>query len=978
MNPGTLVLGGVNTYTGGTIIDSGKVSISADNNLGAVPSVAAPGSLVISGGTLVTTASFTLSANRGISIGSTGGTLDPASGTTLIYNGIIAGTGGLGPKTNTGTLILGGVNTYNGTTIVSAGTLQDGIANALPATTTLTVQGSGTFDLAGFAQTVVGLADGGVTTGTVTDSGAAATLTVNDVGANTFSGLLSGALSLTKTGSGALTLSHANTYSGPTTITTGKINISADNNLGVAPVSATPGSLIINGGALATTASITLNANRGISLGAPHGTIDVAASTILTYNGIAAGTSGLTKIDTGTLVLGGVNTYSGATTISAGVVSVGVSNPFINTVAVTIGAGSELDLSGGISIASPFTSVNGTGTTGNGAIVNIAGTNILTGPVTLAGNTTFGANAGQLTLSGVIGDNGLGYGVMLLGGGTFVFSGVSSNTYTGATTLVSGTLQLSKTAQNSIAGSALIIGNGASTALVQETTSDQIYNSATVTVNTLGTLDLNNHNDAIYGLIMTGGTVQTETGLLTIYGPVTTYASSTTSVISGNLALTTANGPSITFNVGLGTVPVAGPDLAISAAISGAGAGITKTGAGTLTLSGTNPYTGATLVNGGTLLVNGSQPASAVTVNSISTLGGTNGTVGTVSVAGGTLSPGVVNGGSGILNSGNVSFTATSAYKVDLNGTAPGTGYDQLNATGTVALGPFAILDVTMGAWLTPAVGSTFVIIRSTNAISGTFASLPEGAIDVVGGLSFQVSYKNGNVTLTYVAATATTLGSSLNPSVYGQSVTFTATVSNTSGSGGVPTGSVAFYNGASILGAGTTLSGVGTSATSTFTISTLAAGTYVISAVYTSVGSALGSTSPNLIQAVNQARADNHRQQPDQGLRAALPTLTASYAGFVNGDTSGSLTTQPTLSTTADVNSKVAGNPYAITAAGAVDSDYTISYVAGILTVTPTALTITADNQTKVYGAALPTLTASYSGFVNGDTAANLTTQPT
>ena len=68
----------------------------------------------------------------------------------------------------------------------------------------------------------------------------------------------------------------------------------------------------------------------------------------------------------------------------------------------------------------------------------------------------------------------------------------------------------------------------------------------------------------------------------------------------------------------------------------------------------------------------------------------------------------------------------------------------------------------------------------------------------------------------------------------------------------------------------------------------------------------------------------------------AALPTLTASYTGFVNGDTSASLTTQPTLSTTANVHSKVAGNPYAITAAGAVDSNYTITYVSGILTVTP------------------------------------------
>ena len=71
-------------------------------------------------------------------------------------------------------------------------------------------------------------------------------------------------------------------------------------------------------------------------------------------------------------------------------------------------------------------------------------------------------------------------------------------------------------------------------------------------------------------------------------------------------------------------------------------------------------------------------------------------------------------------------------------------------------------------------------------------------------------------------------------------------------------------------------------------------------------------------------------------------------------------------------------GNPYTITASGAVDSDYSISYVGGTLTVTAAGLTITANNQTKVYGAALPTLTASYSGFVNGDTSANLTTQPT
>ena len=110
----------------------------------------------------------------------------------------------------------------------------------------------------------------------------------------------------------------------------------------------------------------------------------------------------------------------------------------------------------------------------------------------------------------------------------------------------------------------------------------------------------------------------------------------------------------------------------------------------------------------------------------------------------------------------------------------------------------------------------------------------------------------------------------------------------------------------------------------------------------------------------------------------APLPALTASYSVFVNGDTPASLTTQPTLSTTATASSHVAGNPYTITASGAIDTDYSISYVASTLIITPQPLTITADSKHKAYGATLPALTASYSGLVNGETPASLTTQPT
>jgi subtilisin-like proprotein convertase family protein len=148
--------------------------------------------------------------------------------------------------------------------------------------------------------------------------------------------------------------------------------------------------------------------------------------------------------------------------------------------------------------------------------------------------------------------------------------------------------------------------------------------------------------------------------------------------------------------------------------------------------------------------------------------------------------------------------------------------------------------------------------------------------------------------------------------------------------------------------------------------------GTYPITAA--------GATSPNyaisfvngtLTVAQNVLTITANNQSKVYG--AALPTLTASYSGFINGDTVSNLTTPASLATTATTNSP-AGS-YSITASGAASSNYTIVYVNGSLTVTPASLTITANNQSKVYGAALPALTASYSGFINGDTVSNLTT---
>jgi hypothetical protein len=73
-----------------------------------------------------------------------------------------------------------------------------------------------------------------------------------------------------------------------------------------------------------------------------------------------------------------------------------------------------------------------------------------------------------------------------------------------------------------------------------------------------------------------------------------------------------------------------------------------------------------------------------------------------------------------------------------------------------------------------------------------------------------------------------------------------------------------------------------------------------------------------------------------------------------------------------------VSGSPYASTCGGAVDANYTISYVPGVVTVDPATLTITASSPAMNYGATAPTITPLYSGFENGDGASSLSGQPT
>ena len=112
----------------------------------------------------------------------------------------------------------------------------------------------------------------------------------------------------------------------------------------------------------------------------------------------------------------------------------------------------------------------------------------------------------------------------------------------------------------------------------------------------------------------------------------------------------------------------------------------------------------------------------------------------------------------------------------------------------------------------------------------------------------------------------------------------------------------------------------------------------------------------------------------------SANPPLTYVISGFQNGETDAVVTGTAVCSTTATELSTAAGNPYPITCdvTGLSAANYSFTAVAGALTVTSAGLTVTADNQTRAYGAANPALTFVITGFQNGDDAGDLTTQPT
>ena len=495
-----------------------------------------------------------------------------------------------------------------------------------------------------------------------------------------------GPVSLTKAGTGSAALTGSNTYSGTNSIVGGTLNVSSDANLGTAPGSALVGSILINGGVLNATATFTLNANRGITLGPTsrygNGTISVDNGQTLTYSGIIANsdTTGngpggsLTKTGGGTLILGGANTYSSGTIINGGTLSISSSGNLGPQPQCYLA--DHLVMNGGTLEA-----------TANLTLGSIRG--IMLGPIGGYGVGTFQVDSGvTLELDSRIADNWKGLGALAMTGAGTLYVTSGFNDYSSDTTVTSGTLQV---------GNSRAIPNG--------------IGKGNVTVN--GTLNLNGFNVAVNGL-SGSGTVDNTSSTAVTFGV-------------GNNNQTSSFG---------GTIQNSGGALALS-----------KAGSGTLTLSGPTTYTGSTLVMAGTLALAGSAtlgsttnlavsagatldvsllPSGTLTLNASQTLSGNGSVLGTINTGNGTLAPGA---SAGTLTVANLTLGSGSSLNYDLaNVTTIGGGVnDYTVVTGTLTVAGPVTLNLNFLNSL-PAASGKYTLF-SYNTFSGDVSqiSVPSG-----------------------------------------------------------------------------------------------------------------------------------------------------------------------------------------------------------------------------------------------------------
>lgn len=297
---GTLTLTADNTYTGGTVFAGGVVSVDKEVRLGG-------GDLTFNGGTLQVTGTGWTSTSRAVSLQAGGGTFDieDAANNFAVTQGV-AGAGGL-TKSGSGTLTLSGANSYTGATTVSAGTLVVANDNTGGGTTTVDV-GAG-----------LQIGTGGVSGSLAGDIVNNGTLVVDRSNAFDLANVISGTGSLTKNGAGTLTLSGVNSYTGGTTVSAGILTLTGDNTGG--------GTTTVDAGAVLQIGTGGTSGNLAGDI-ANNGALVVNRSDALNLANAISGAGSLMKSGAGTLTLSGANSYTGATTVSAGTLTQGAAGGF--------------------------------------------------------------------------------------------------------------------------------------------------------------------------------------------------------------------------------------------------------------------------------------------------------------------------------------------------------------------------------------------------------------------------------------------------------------------------------------------------------------------------------------------------------------------------------------------------------------------------------------------------------------------------
>ncbi len=626
--------------------------------------------------------------------------VDP--GATATIGAAIGGAGGL-VKLDTGTLILSGANSYAGATTINGGTLRVTNASALPGTTAVNVAAGATLDVA--ASQVIATLSGA---GNVTLSGGLLTAGGTNASA-TFDGVLSGTGGLTKLGTGTMTLSGANSYSGATTINAGTLALTGTGRTGAGDLAVAAGATLDLAGNSNSVAG--LSGAGTVLLGA--GTLTAGGAADTGFSGVISGAGGFTKAGAGNLTLSGTNSYTGTTAINAGTLTLATATAISDTAAVTVASGGTLALGANKTIGS----LGGAGNVALATRTLTIGSGSFTGVMSGAGALTK-AGAGTLTLGGVntyTGATTISGGTLAIGAGGSIAASSGVNL-----TAADATLDIQAGSQTiggltGVAGSKVVLGNSTLTAGGTASTSfaGVISGAGGLTKAGSGTLTLSGANTYAGATTVTAGILRS--GATNAFGPGALVVQSGARADLANFAQTVA---SIS---GAGSITLGSATLTIgnstssefAGVISGTG-GLTKTGSGTLTLSGANTYTGVTNVSAGLLTVNGSI-TSAVTLGAGGRLGG-NGTIGALNISG-TVAPG---NSIGTLNiNGAVNFAVGSVYSVETN--AAGAS-DQIIATGAVTIAGGTV-NVLAGSGTGYAPRTDYTIVTGSS-VTGIFTSV--------------------------------------------------------------------------------------------------------------------------------------------------------------------------------------------------------------------------------------------------------------